>query len=140
LNGQLLGVAFDLAGLGPPGACQAPLQPHLCQAEGGPAFKVLLRGASEAAPLRFPMEGFCSLGESREAHFCPFSSAVAQAADVRVSALLDAEHLQAFHLPDSHIVELVRATATTSAHGGFVAAALKLERLAAGVARLVGPS
>jgi len=142
LNGQSLGVAFDLAGPGAPGAgaYQIPLQPHLCQAEGGPAFKVLFRGASEAAPLRFPMEGFLPLGESREAHFCPFSSAVAQAADVRVSALLDADHLQAFHLPDSHIVELVRAAATVSARGHSVAAALKLERLTAGVARLVGLS
>lgn len=106
LNGRLLGVAFDLGAELPPGIEPPPLQPHLCQAW-GPAFRVLLRGASAAAPLRYPVRGFVPLGNSLEAHFCPFSAAVMQAVDVRLSASLQEEHLWAFQVPDSHVLELV---------------------------------
>eukprot|EP00927_Polykrikos_kofoidii_P019584 TRINITY_DN19170_c0_g1_i1.p1 TRINITY_DN19170_c0_g1~~TRINITY_DN19170_c0_g1_i1.p1 ORF type:complete len:1282 (+),score=211.79 TRINITY_DN19170_c0_g1_i1:121-3966(+) len=102
LNGRSLGVAFDL---GTMVGSELPLQPHVCQADGQP-FSVLLRGASSAAQLRFPSPRFTALGECLESHFCPFSKAVALATDARLALSLDATHLAAFRLPDSHIVEL----------------------------------
>lgn len=129
LNGVDLGVAFDLSEPGRELAGFPPLQLHLCQAP-GPEFKVLLRGASPSVPLHFPSPDYVPLGDSDEAHFCPFSSAVAQAGDVRVAASLDAEDLEAFHLPDSHIVELVCDQLADYSS--------RLEELACEVARLLG--
>jgi len=106
LNGRSLGLAFDLSGPGGFCADHPPLQPHICQAW-GPAFRILLRGAAAAAPLRFPVRGYLPLGESLEAHFCPFSVAVAQASELRVSSSLREEHLWTFQLPDSHVIELL---------------------------------
>jgi len=130
LNGQALGVAFDLSEPGRGLAGFPPLQLHICQAP-GPSFKVLLRGASAAVPLRFPVPGYVPLGDSAAAHFCPFSSAVVQAGDVRVAASLDVEHLEAFRLPDSHIIELVCDKLLADHSSG-------LEELTMQVARLLG--
>lgn len=79
LNGRFLGVAFDF---GREGISAPPLQPHICQGN-GKAFSVLMRGAANQAPLRFPMRGFRPLGSVLERHFSPFSKAVelATAAD-----------------------------------------------------------
>lgn len=76
LNGRPLGVAFDLRDGGSSVAGGLPpLQMHLCQAQ-GPPFEVLLRGATRAAPLRFPVDGYRPLADVDEAHFSPFSAAV----------------------------------------------------------------
>lgn len=75
INGKLLGVAFAL-----PSAQHAPLQPHIFQAP-GPAFSVLLRGASTDMPLRFPIEGYAPIGLTTQADFCPFSLAVERASE-----------------------------------------------------------
>ncbi|CAE7791831.1 glgB, partial [Symbiodinium necroappetens] len=72
LNGRFLGVAFDF---GREGISAPPLQPHICQGN-GKAFSVLMRGAANQAPLRFPMRGFRPLGSVLERHFSPFSKAV----------------------------------------------------------------
>lgn len=73
LNGYFLGPAYSSNDSEHP-----PLQLHICQAP-GPPFSVLLRGASPAAPLRFPVDRFCPLMDVSEAHFCPFSTPVARA-------------------------------------------------------------
>mmetsp|Transcript_82806 Transcript_82806/g.146307 ORF Transcript_82806/g.146307 Transcript_82806/m.146307 type:complete len:427 (+) Transcript_82806:55-1335(+) len=73
LNGERLGVAFDLSAEG----LNCPLQPHLCQVR-GQGFQLRLRG-TEKWPLRFPAPGFKPIADSSEAHFRPFSEAVAAA-------------------------------------------------------------
>jgi hypothetical protein len=78
LNGSPLGVAFALAS-----PQHAPLQPHIFQVP-GPAFSVVLRGASADVPLRFPMKGYAPIGQLAEADFCPFSQAVERSSDSRV--------------------------------------------------------
>lgn len=75
INGKPLGVAFAL-----PSAQHAPLQPHIFQAP-GPAFSVLLRGASTELPLRFPIEGYAPIGLTTQADFCSFSLAVERASE-----------------------------------------------------------
>eukprot|EP00927_Polykrikos_kofoidii_P048514 TRINITY_DN42789_c0_g1_i1.p1 TRINITY_DN42789_c0_g1~~TRINITY_DN42789_c0_g1_i1.p1 ORF type:complete len:1011 (-),score=154.24 TRINITY_DN42789_c0_g1_i1:339-2933(-) len=79
LNGMPLGVAFDLRDREDDTAeYWPPLQLHICQAQGAP-FKVLLRGASADAPLRFREDGYRSLATVTQMHFSPFSSAVTKA-------------------------------------------------------------
>eukprot|EP00929_Paragymnodinium_shiwhaense_P024469 TRINITY_DN15038_c0_g1_i7.p1 TRINITY_DN15038_c0_g1~~TRINITY_DN15038_c0_g1_i7.p1 ORF type:complete len:813 (+),score=184.97 TRINITY_DN15038_c0_g1_i7:72-2510(+) len=116
LNGRYLGEAFDLASFESCAGGSVPLQPHICQA-GREAFEVLLRGASEDAPLKHPIRTFRPLGECLDSHFCAFSSAVARAKDARMAALLDADALQDFQLPDGNIVELVYESQGAGAMG-----------------------
>eukprot|EP00440_Ansanella_granifera_P000401 gb/GFBE01000433.1/.p1 GENE.gb/GFBE01000433.1/~~gb/GFBE01000433.1/.p1 ORF type:complete len:351 (+),score=42.28 gb/GFBE01000433.1/:1-1053(+) len=77
LNGRHLGLAFDLCADEDAGS-QPPLQPHICQGL-GPAFAARLLGTKRRSPLRCPARGYRALWESEEAHFCPFSVAVAKA-------------------------------------------------------------
>lgn len=83
LNGRHLGMAFDLLA---EGSSTPPLQPHICQGQGRP-FSVLLRGASQEAPLRYPMPGYRPLGHVAERHFSPFSKAVEVATALTGKAL-----------------------------------------------------
>jgi len=81
LNGRSLGRAFALEPKEHP-----PLQPHLVQVP-GPAFSVLLRGASPDVPLRFPKPGYAPISQVSEEHFCPFSVAVERSTDLRIPAV-----------------------------------------------------
>jgi len=114
LNGRPLGVAFSPSSWHD--SDYAPLQPHIFQVP-GPAFSVLLRGASADVPLLHPVEGFLPIHEVAEEHFCPFSSAIEHAsADERIPAvarrlILGSLGLQ---LPLSHVAQerLARETPT----------------------------
>lgn len=83
LNGRNLGMAFDLRA---EGVETPPLQLHICQGQGRP-FSVLLRGASQQAPLRFPKPGYRPLGNIAEQHFSPFSKAVELATSTETGAV-----------------------------------------------------
>lgn len=132
LNGLALGLAYDIAShdetQGHP-----PLQLHICQSP-GPSFDVLLRGASDSAPLRFPHKNFAPLGEIAEEHFCPFSDAVTRAANYRTLATCDAGSLREFLVPDSHVLQVSFDEAASSS--------VQVERaeleLAADIAQLLG--
>lgn len=67
----------------------------------GLPLKVRLRGT-----LAYPKPGWRPLSEVSEADFCPFSLAVAEASQARQAQLISHEHLEAFRVPDSHVVEL----------------------------------
>lgn len=81
LNGRSLGIAFTLSAPDHP-----PLQPHIFQVP-GPAFSVLLRGASADVPLRFPMAGYAPIAHVAQEDFCPFSIAVERSTDARIPAV-----------------------------------------------------
>eukprot|EP00439_Symbiodinium_sp_Y106_P052980 s2863_g7.t1 len=105
-----------------------PLQPQVTQSASGLPLHVRLRGMPDS-PLAFPQAGVQALGAVTERDFCPFSRAVSEASTERVAASIteDAlprtlamvrsskasdfgcerqDQLQAFHVPDSHVVEL----------------------------------
>lgn len=104
INGLELGLAYNIAShdetRGYP-----PLQLHICQSP-GPSFDVLLRGASDSAPLLFPHKGFAPLRGMNAEHFCPFSDAVTHAADYRALTAFDSRSLRDFHIPDNHVLQV----------------------------------
>ncbi|CAE7673648.1 Hnrnpul2 [Symbiodinium necroappetens] len=102
LNGRDLGVAFEF---GSEAEGAIPLQPQVTQSASGLPLHVRLRGMPDS-PLAFPQAGTRPLGAVLDSDFCPFSRAVSEASTERVAASITEDQLQAFHVPDSHVVEL----------------------------------
>eukprot|EP00929_Paragymnodinium_shiwhaense_P105518 TRINITY_DN70578_c0_g1_i1.p1 TRINITY_DN70578_c0_g1~~TRINITY_DN70578_c0_g1_i1.p1 ORF type:complete len:599 (+),score=119.81 TRINITY_DN70578_c0_g1_i1:72-1868(+) len=103
LNGELLGVAFNVGSGASDTDVAVPLQPHVCQLPDGPLLHLRLRGSRSSVPLRYAAEGYTPLADIDEQSFCPFSQAAAIASSERLSAALSEEQLATFQVPDAHV-------------------------------------